>query len=49
MWSIGPQRTLYVPGAWLKPRNNEVVVLDLRGLKRPMLSSRAEPVLDAAR
>jgi beta-galactosidase len=49
MWSIGPQRTLYMPGVWLKPRNNEVVVLDLLGLKRPMLSSRREPVLDAAR
>jgi beta-galactosidase len=48
MWSIGPQRTLYVPGVWLKPRNNQVVVLDLLGLKRPMLSSRREPVLDAA-
>jgi len=49
MWNIGPQRTLYVPGVWLKPRNNEVVVLDLLGLKRPMLSSRREPILDAAR
>ena len=49
MWNIGPQRTLYVPGVWLKPRTNEVVVLDLLGLKRPMLSSRREPILDAAR
>jgi beta-galactosidase len=49
MWNIGPQRTLYVPGVWLKPRNNEVIVLDLLGLKRPMLSSRREPILDAAR
>jgi beta-galactosidase len=49
MWNIGPQRTLYVPGVWLKPRNNEVIALDLLGLKRPMLSSRREPILDAAR
>ena len=49
LWSIGPQRTLYVPGVWLQPRNNEVVVLDLLGLKQPMLSSRRAPVLDAAR
>jgi beta-galactosidase len=49
MWNIGPQRTLYVPGVWLKPRNNEVVVLDLLGLKQPVLSSRREPILDAAR
>ena len=47
MWNIGPQRTLYVPGVWLKPRNNEVVVLDLLGLKQPMLSSRREPILDS--
>ena len=48
MWNIGPQRTLYVPGVWLQPRNNEVIVLDLLGLKRPMLSSRREPILAAA-
>ena len=48
MWNIGPQRTLYVPGVWLKPRNNEAIVLDLLGLKRPMLSARREPILDAA-
>ena len=48
MWNIGPQRTLYVPGVWLKPRNNQVIVLDLLGVKRPVLSSRREPILDAA-
>jgi len=48
MWNIGPQRTLYVPGVWLKPQNNEVIVLDLLGLKRPILSARREPILDAA-
>ena len=46
-WNIGPQRTLYVPGAWLKPSGNELVVLDLltegaptlRTLKQPMLGT----------
>ena len=45
-WSIGPQQTLYVPGEWLKPGNNEIVVLELtkpqqdvlRGIDRPLLA-----------
>jgi len=28
-WSAGPQQALFVPGSWLKPGVNEVVVLDL--------------------
>ena len=28
-WSAGPQQAMFVPGAWLKPGANEVVVLDL--------------------
>ena len=32
-WHIGPQQTLYVPGCWLKKGKNEVVVLDVVGLK----------------
>jgi len=45
-WNVGPQQTIYVPGEWLKPGNNEIVVLELikpqqdvlRGIDRPMLS-----------
>ena len=45
-WNIGPQQTIYVPGEWLKPGNNEIVVLELikpqqdvlRGIDRPLLS-----------
>jgi beta-galactosidase len=45
-WHIGPQQTLYLPGAWLKLGQNEVVVLDLlhredrsvSGLKNPIWS-----------
>lgn len=45
-WNIGPQQTIYVPGEWLKPGNNEIVVLELikplqhilRGIERPLLS-----------
>ena len=28
-WNIGPQRTLYLPGPWLRRGANEIVVLDL--------------------
>jgi beta-galactosidase len=28
-WDIGPQRTLYVPGPWLRRGANEVIVLDI--------------------
>jgi len=45
-WNVGPQQTLYVPAEWLKPGNNEIVVLELikpqqdnlRGIDRPLLS-----------
>jgi beta-galactosidase len=30
-WKIGPQKTLYVPGPWLKQGVNEVIVFDVDG------------------
>ena len=30
-WNIGPQKTLYVPGPWLKRGTNEIVVFDVNG------------------
>jgi beta-galactosidase len=30
-WKKGPQRTLFVPGVWLHPGKNEVIVFDLYG------------------
>jgi beta-galactosidase len=30
-WNIGPQKTLYLPGPWLKKGANEVVVFDVDG------------------
>lgn len=43
-WRIGPQQSLFLPGAWLKQGRNEVIVLDLedggprslQGLKDPV-------------
>lgn len=46
-WRIGPQQTLYLPGVWLKPGRNEIVVLDeaddvekreITGLTAPILN-----------
>ncbi|XP_034366431.1 beta-galactosidase-1-like protein 3 [Arvicanthis niloticus] len=27
-WNIGPQRTLYLPGPWLHPEDNEIIVFE---------------------
>lgn len=48
VWNIGPQRTLYVPGPWLRKGRNEVVVFDLNGGPGRSLEGRDRPVLDAA-
>jgi len=36
-WRVGPQGGLYLPGAWLRPGKNEVVVFDLAGGTAPTL------------
>lgn len=46
-WSIGPQQTLYVPGCWLREGDNEVIVLDVAGPVRPVVSGRTTHVLDS--
>lgn len=48
-WNIGPTQTMYVPGPWLKPGRNEVVVLDLIGPKEPVLAGLEKPILDQLR
>ncbi|WP_035608968.1 beta-galactosidase [Haloferula sp. BvORR071] len=45
-WSIGPTQTAYLPGAWLKAGDNEVVVLDLTGPREPVMAGLAKPILD---
>ncbi len=55
-WNIGPQQTMFVPGAWLRPGRNEFIVLDLLanpaadvalgGLEKPILDQ-LRPELDA--
>jgi beta-galactosidase len=44
-WKIGPQRTLYVPGAWLKPKDNQLVILDLLVEGQPVLNMVNQPLL----
>lgn len=44
-WNVGPQQTICIPAEWLKPGNNEIVVLELakplqhvlRGIDSPQL------------
>jgi beta-galactosidase len=48
-WNIGPQQTMYLPGVWLKEGRNEVIVFDLIGPEKQVLSSRTTPVVDLLR
>ncbi|RZL36895.1 MAG: beta-galactosidase [Rubrivivax sp.] len=45
-WSIGPTQTMYLPGPWIKPGRNEVVVLDLTGPRANRIEGRTTPILD---
>jgi beta-galactosidase len=48
-WNIGPQQTMYVPGPWLKPGENEIVILDLLGPQEPVIAALDRPILDELR
>jgi beta-galactosidase len=48
-WNIGPQQTMYVPGPWLHPGDNEVVILDLLGPAEPVVAALDHPILDQLR
>jgi beta-galactosidase len=45
-WNIGPTQTAYVPGCWLKPGDNEIIILDLLGPQNPVVSGLDKPILD---
>jgi beta-galactosidase len=45
-WNIGPQRSLYIPGVWLRRGPNEVIAFDLMPSPRPMLRGLTEPLFD---
>jgi beta-galactosidase len=43
-WDIGPQQTLYVPGPWLRPGRNEIVVFSLTPPAKTTMAGLAAPV-----
>ena len=46
-WRVGPQQTLYLPGAWLHRGRNEVEVFDLEGrVASPTIAGLTTPILD---
>lgn len=45
-WEIGPQQTLFMPGAWLKEGENEIIVLDNKGPKETIIKGLDKPILD---
>jgi len=45
VWHIGPQKTLYVPGPWLRKGENIVVAFDLNGQPGRSLVGREKPIL----
>jgi beta-galactosidase len=48
IWSVGPQKALYLPGPWLHAGKNEVVVFDLNGEAGKTMQGLDHPVLDGA-
>jgi beta-galactosidase len=49
-WRVGPQQTLYLPGAWLHRGRNEVEVFDLEGhITSPSIAGLTTPILDQLR
>jgi beta-galactosidase len=48
-WNIGPTQTAYLPGVWLKPGANEIVILDLLGPSDPIIAGLEKPILNQLR
>jgi beta-galactosidase len=44
-WNVGPQKTLYVPGPWLKQGANEIVVFDVNGASTHTVEGLTKPNL----
>lgn len=42
-WEVGPQRTLYLPGVWLK-EDNEIVVFEQEGCLKPEIEIIDKPI-----
>ncbi len=48
-WNIGPSQTAYAPGCWLRPGENEIIMLDLTGPENPIVAGLEKPILDVLR
>ena len=48
-WEIGPQQTLFMPGAWLKEGENEIIILDHKGPESMTVRGLDRPILDDLR
>lgn len=46
IWEIGPQQTLYMPGAWLKKGENEILVFDIVGPEEAKSRGEKKPIID---
>ncbi len=46
IWEIGPQQTLYLPGAWLNEGENEILVFDIIGPREAKTRGEKKPVID---
>lgn len=44
-WNVGPQRTLYLPGVWLK-EENEIVIYEQEGYKKPSVQITDKHILN---
>jgi beta-galactosidase len=45
-WNIGPQQTLYCPGAFLRKGRNELIVFELNGATACQVAGLPEPILN---
>lgn len=46
IWEVGPQQTLYLPGAWLNEGDNEIIVFDIIGPREAKTQGEEKPVID---
>ena len=46
-WQVGPQQTLYLPGAWLKRGRNEIVVFETGETTAKTVAGLTTPILEA--
>lgn len=48
-WNIGPQQTLYLPGAWLREGDNEIMIFDIIGPSTLSVKGLSSPINDRLR